>query len=113
MAGPFATFIKKLNDKYLFERKKIPPVKGLAEQFPCQLCAAAGSLLVKSTFSRVNESSAIFNKLDGHPIVSPSFCQCPSCKGSGLDGDAFLESLDSERGEQVFKDALKQLDQCA
>ena len=60
MAKPFANLIKKLNDEYLKNRKKIPAVKGLAEKFPCQLCDATGALMMKIQFCKVNTPSNVF-----------------------------------------------------
>lgn len=90
--APFAEFINCLNSGYLKMREKIQEPESLAAKFPCALCGATGYLMMKVQFAKLNTPSILLEKRNGDPIFAHSMCPCPSCEGSGIDSEAFMNS---------------------
>jgi hypothetical protein len=88
--APFAEFINCLNAEYLKMRETIKEPESFAKDFPCELCGAAGYLMMKVQFAKLNTPSAIFQIKNGSTIVAHSMCPCPACEGTGIDSQSFM-----------------------
>jgi len=62
-------------------------------KFPCKACLGEGILATFTEFARIRKSVERLTNSDGAPIVCADAMPCPSCSGTGLDHQAFFESV--------------------
>lgn len=92
-----ATYIKLRNARISSVLHAACPLEE-SEKFPCKTCLGEGVLATYTEFSRIRRGLERLTAGDGSVIVCADAMPCPSCSGTGLDHQAFFESVKNEVG---------------